>query len=93
MPDSSKNTTFILKSSANYSVFDSGSSNSGLIHQIYDSASTTLRLQSLSNRLDDKSSQDPASLKFDMVRLQFVTSFTNFPQVFKVGKGGGGEWD
>ena len=45
---------FILKNSANYSVFDSWSSNSGSIHQFYDLASTRLRLQSLSNRLDDE---------------------------------------
>ena len=54
MPDSSKNLTFILKDSANNLIFDSRPSNSTLIHQFYDSASTQLRLQSFSIGLYDE---------------------------------------
>ena len=49
IPDSSKNSTFILKNSANNSIFDSTS-----IFQFCDSASTRLRLQSFAIRLDDE---------------------------------------
>ena len=62
MPDSSKNSTFILKNMANYlifamildSIFDSRSSNSTSIHQFYDLASTWLRLQSFGIHLGDE---------------------------------------
>ena len=58
LPDSSKNSTFILKNSANNSVFnsvfDSGSSNSGSIHQIYDSTSPRLRTRPCDIRLVDE---------------------------------------
>ena len=58
LSDSSKNSTFILKSSANNlifaSVFNSRSSNSTLIFQFCDSASTRLRLQSFDIRLENE---------------------------------------
>ena len=62
IPDSSKNSTFILKNSANNSIFasifdsilDSRSSNSISILQFSDSALTRLRLQSFDIRLDDE---------------------------------------
>ena len=58
LSDSSKNSTFILKNSANYSifasVFDLRSSNSTLIFQFCNSASTRLRLQSFDISLGDE---------------------------------------
>ena len=62
MPDSSKNSTFILKNSANNLIFasifdsilDSRSSNSISILQFSYSASTRLRLQSFDVRLDNE---------------------------------------
>ena len=58
IPDSSKNLTFILKNSANNSIFasilESRSSNSTSILQFSDSASTRLRLQSFDICLDNE---------------------------------------
>ena len=57
-----KNSTSLLNLADNLvfnSVFDSGSSNSGLIHQIYDSTSPQLRTQPCNTRLDDKSRVSP----------------------------------
>ena len=54
IPDSSKNLTFILKNSANNSIFDLRSSNSTLILKFSNSALTRLRLQSFDIRLDNE---------------------------------------
>ena len=65
LPDSSKNSTFILKNLANNSIFDSGSSNSGSIHQIYDLTLPRLKTRPLRNSPQrQNSSWDPALPKF-----------------------------
>ena len=59
LPDLSKNSTFILKNLAIYSIFasifDLRLSNSSSIHQFYYSASIRLRSQTFSIRLNDES--------------------------------------
>ena len=71
LPDSSKNSTFILKNLTNNSVFESvfdsifasESSNSGLIRQIYDSTSPQLRTWPCDIRLDNKYRVGPCYAK------------------------------
>ena len=75
LPDLSQNSTFILKNSANNSIFasvlDSRSSNSTSIHQFYYSASTRLRAQTFTIRLDDES-QVGTPLRLNLL-LTFLT--------------------
>ena len=76
LPDLSKN-------SANYSIFASRSSNSPSIHQFYYSASTRLRSQTFSIRLEDESGVG-TPLRQNLVKSQQCPKFGFFVWILNV---------